>query len=152
MPGRIERGDSLAELLFAITIFGIAGFALLQGLFTLAVGAGSGKKLSTAQTVLATAAESVSAAPFVNCPTPPIYYPVAPLPASGYTPPSGWAGTVSITAIKYWNGLSFVPACPTSAEFTSSQYDILLLQKITVTAAPAGLPARSIEILKRGTS
>ncbi len=148
MAERTERGDSLAELLFAIAIFGISGVALIQGLFTLAVGAGSGKKLSAAQTVLNTAAESVAAAPYVVCPAPGIY-PVS--PSSGYTPPSGWSGTITIASIEYWDGTGFVPACD-SVAIAAAPFDMFRLQKIKLTAAPVGLPPRDLTILKRGTT
>lgn len=140
-----ERGDSLAEILMAITVFGIAGIALIQGLFTLSFGAGSGKRLGSAQTVLVTAAETIAAVPYENCAT---AYPVE--PGGGYQRPQGWSGSISVT-YEYWNGTAFTQTCDEAA-IVAAPFDALRLQRITVTVNTISSPARSIAVLKRGTT
>lgn len=88
-----ERGETLAELLVTISIMGILFAAVLGAIAVSAQTSDISHKEAGDETLLRSAAEQVQAATYVTCASTSSYA-VSSLP--GYT--------VSITAVRYWNG------------------------------------------------
>jgi prepilin-type N-terminal cleavage/methylation domain-containing protein len=121
--GALNRGDTLLEVLISVMILGIAGTAVMFGF-------GNSITLSSVQRKLASASADNrnfgeqlvnaidSGGVYQPC-VDPITSVVTPSATilSGYssvvsfTP--GLNNAVTLTAIDYWNGTSFVPSCPT---------------------------------------
>ena len=124
---RSEGGDTLVEVLLALTVLGLASVALLIGFGTSITASGEHRNLALYNTVLATASqEAISAIDaqsslFVDaCSTPVSAYPDYstgfPLPA----PYSSYDVTyVATNPVQYWNGNSYGPATWNS---TTSSY------------------------------
>ncbi len=130
---RDARGETLIELLVAMSILGVAVVALVGGIGTSIVVTDAHRKQATAEAVIHTFAESiessVAAIPtaYASCPS-----------LSTYTTPAGFAVpagfTAAVTAVTYWNGApagSFVTTC-------SSDVGI---QKLTLSVASTDLRA-----------
>jgi len=126
---RSEMGDSLVEILLAITIISIAAVSILLAFATSIAGTGEHRNLATFDTVLRTASAEVSsdiqqqsASSFANCSG--AYQVNAAAPGSIPLPTSYSA---QITSVAYWNGSAFMtpqaPAqsCPTGALPNSPQ-------------------------------
>jgi Tfp pilus assembly protein PilV len=108
---RDEHGESLLELLIAITIMGIAVVAIMAGLTTSILMSDIHRKQATAGTAVRDYAEAlqnfVAADNYVACATPASYA----LP--GFAVPAGYAKTVVAGSMKYWNGTSWQSSCST---------------------------------------
>lgn len=157
MSKRARLGDggfSLVEILIAIAIMGIAMVAVLGALATQMRGADQHRDESDAGAVLASAAEKVQAATYTPCTA-------STTPLAGYTTaarnatlPSDWvaegfspSSAISITAVKYWNGSSFVDACVIDAADTA---DLLQLQLVSLKVmGPLTVTAETIDVVKQ---
>ena len=112
-----ESGDTLIEILVAITIFGLAGVALLGAFGVSIAGSAEHRSLATLDTVMKSFAEEatyqiqLSSSPyFTECATPsgtssssPSYvnYTNPSRPLNDYTPPANYS--VQITSMSFWN-------------------------------------------------
>jgi prepilin-type N-terminal cleavage/methylation domain-containing protein len=128
-----DDGFSLIEVIVSVVILGITVTALLSALLTLVTSASRHREQSSANSILASAAESISD-PSRNlyqpsCTAPSPSY----LPADGVTAPAGWTIGSSVTA---WNG---APTCvPNNA-----------LQTVTITVTATSGNTYKLEVLKR---
>ena len=117
---RSEAGDSLIEVLIALTVISLTAVALLLAFGTSIAGSGEDSHIATFDTALRTASAEVTSfiqqqpsSNFANCSG-----------ASQYsTPgsislPSGYSARV--TAVAYWNGSGFTSAQPPGASCPSS--------------------------------
>ncbi len=138
---RSEAGDTLVEVLLAIIILGIASVAILLAFATTISGSAEHRTLTTADTVLRTAAEQStsliqqqSSAAWGQCPSNPYsWLQTSVTLSSGYTE--------QVTGVSYWSSTqnTFVPwttagACTVSTAI-SPQVNSPLLITITVTSA-----------------
>ncbi|WP_405486485.1 prepilin-type N-terminal cleavage/methylation domain-containing protein [Streptomyces sp. NBC_00096] len=128
---RGEEGETLIEVLVAVVLMGVAFVAILGGMGTAIVSSVAQQKVTTADSVIRSAAEKVVSDPYVSC-------------AIGYgtpTPPAGYTVTVEI---EYWDGVgSFGRSCP-SADTG--------VQRVTLTVRSTGPhPVRdaTLEVVKR---
>ncbi|MDA5280899.1 type II secretion system protein [Streptomyces sp. Isolate_45] len=128
---RGEEGETLIEVLVAVVLMGVAFAAILGGMGTALISSVTQQKLTSADSVIRSAAERVVSDPYVSC-------------ASGYetsTPPAGYTVTVEV---EYWDGVgAFGQACPTADTG---------VQKVTLTVRSAGpRPVRDVtlEVVKR---
>jgi type II secretory pathway pseudopilin PulG len=106
-----ERGESLLELLIAVAILGIAVVAIVAGMATAITASDANRKQARAETLLRNFAEALTdpAVGYVDCATPASYTTSPP----GFTVPTGFS--VSIVAVRYWNGTTpaaFTSTCP----------------------------------------
>jgi type II secretory pathway pseudopilin PulG len=108
-----DRGDTLLELLIAVTIMGIAVVAIVSGLVTAIVMSDVHRKQTTAGSSLRDYAEAVEAmvaaspSSYTSCATTTTY-----ATPTGYAAPAGY--TARVTAVRYWYGyptLSFSSTC-----------------------------------------
>ena len=99
-PTNHDRGETLLELLVAVTIMGIAVVAIIAGIGTSILVSDIHRKQATAGTVVRNYAEAVdrgiAAGPYTSCATTGAY-----ASPPGFSPTSGF--TASITAVQYWN-------------------------------------------------
>jgi type II secretory pathway pseudopilin PulG len=108
---RDARGETLIELLVAMTILGIAVVALVGGIGTSVVMSDIHRKQATAEAVIHTYAEAIEgsvAAPttsYVACPTLTTYG-----SPPGFTVPSGFTATVTAIAYREASG-AFATTC-----------------------------------------
>jgi Tfp pilus assembly protein PilV len=137
-----ERGESLIEVLLAVTVLGIAFVGILAGLATAINLSARHRGQANADVVLVSAAESVKNQAYVPCPN---VSTSSYNPTQGVTLPNGWAASdLQVTEVKKWNGSSFVTSCPATDNS---------LQLITIRAAtPDGKSSESIDVVKRSTS
>ena len=143
---RSEAGDTLIEVLLAIVILGLSSVAILLAFATSISGSAAHRSLTTADTVLRTAAEESiaqiqqqSSTQWGLCPTSPAPYSWV---ASSVSLPSGY--TEQVTGVSYWSSSQsmFVPwttsgACTVSTAI-SPQVNSPVLITITVTS-PSGV-------------
>lgn len=116
-----ERGETLVELLVAISILGVT-VVIILGSLMIGVGASTlDRAKAQAQNVMRNWAEVISRSPYQACATP------ASLPGPG-TLPAGLSSTV--TSVQYWNGSAFTGSC------TPASDSGLQLVTVQVTAAP----------------
>ncbi|MEU4153593.1 type II secretion system protein [Streptomyces sp. NPDC026659] len=98
--GRGEEGETLIEVLVAVVLMGVAFVTILGGIGTAIISSVTQAKVTTADSVIRSAAEKVVSDPYVSC-------------ASGYetpTPPAGYTVTVEVA---YWDGVgAFGRPCP----------------------------------------
>jgi prepilin-type N-terminal cleavage/methylation domain-containing protein len=114
-PGRLPGGDSagetLIELLVAMSILGVAVVALVSGIGTSVLVSDVHRKEATAGAVVRTYSEAIEAA--VDAPTSGYNTTCAGVSAysapAGFSAPSGY--TAKVTAIAYWNGSAFGSTC-----------------------------------------
>jgi len=107
----VERGESLIELIIAITIMGIAVVAITAGIGTGIAMSDIHRKQSTAGVVVRSYAESIlahvaaSSSAYTGCATS--------YSAPGFVSPAGYSA--SITGISYWKDSSrtFASSCGT---------------------------------------
>lgn len=130
-PRRGEEGETLVEALVAVVLIGVAFVAILGGIGTAIVSSAAQQKVTTADSVVRSAAEKVVSAPYVAC-------------ARGYetpAPPAGYSVTVEI---EYWDGVgAFGLPCP--AADTG-------VQKVTLTVRATGphpVKDTRLEVVKR---
>jgi type II secretory pathway pseudopilin PulG len=138
---RGERGDTLVEILVAVTILGIAFVAILAGLATTIRLSGQQRGRTNADTVLVGAADSVKNQTYVSCPTASAS---SYTPTSGVTLPSGWSASNVTMTIKYRDTNTWSATCPSTDQN---------VQLLTITAAaPDGKSSESVEVVKRRAS
>ncbi|MEU6477358.1 type II secretion system protein [Streptomyces sp. NPDC047017] len=128
---RGEEGETLIEALVTVVLMGIAFVTILGGIGTAIISSVTQQKVTTADSVIRSAAEKVVSDRYVSC-------------ARGYetpTPPAGYSVTVEI---EYWDGVgAFGRPCP--AADTG-------VQKVTLTVRSTGPhPVRdaTLEVVKR---
>ena len=129
-----EQGDTLIEILIAVTILGIAFVGILAGLATALRLSGSQRGRANADVVLVSAADSVRNQTYVSCPTASAS---SYSPSSGVTLPAGWsASNVTVSAIKFRDAATWTSTCPTTDQN---------VQLVTITAAaPSGGATESV--------
>ncbi|MGW2304568.1 type IV pilus modification PilV family protein [Streptomyces sp. NPDC001809] len=128
---RGEEGETLIEALVTVVILGTAFVAILGGLGTTIISSVRQQKLTTADSLVRSAAEHVIGAPYVSC-------------AVGYATPKPPPGYTVAVRIEYWDGVgAFGPSCPTPDTG---------VQKVTVTVRTTGpRPVRdaALDVVKR---
>jgi prepilin-type N-terminal cleavage/methylation domain-containing protein len=109
-----ERGETLLELLVAVTILGVVVVALVGGLRTSVLMSDLHRKQATAGAVVRDYAEAIEASVgtggYVACATTASY--VAP---TGFSPPAGFTRSVVAGSMRYWNGTAWQPTCGTDS-------------------------------------
>lgn len=132
-PSR-ERGETLIELVVAVSIMGVALVAVMAGLGTSVLVSDVHRKQATAGSVLRNYAEAINATVtsggYVNCASPAAYTSPA-----GFTPPGDYSVSVVSGSMRYWNGSTWQPTC--SADTGLQQ----------LTAQVASTDGRAIETL-----
>ncbi|MER8185829.1 type II secretion system protein [Kitasatospora sp. NPDC094015] len=128
---RGEEGETLVEALVAVALMGVAFVAVLGGVGTAMISSATQQKVTGADSLIRSAADTVVGDPYVPC-------------AGSYgtpTPPAGFTVTVEV---EYWDGTgAFAPRCP--AADTG-------VQKVTLTVRSTGPhPVRdtTLEVIKR---
>jgi type II secretory pathway pseudopilin PulG len=100
-----DRGETLLELLIALTIMSIAVVAIVSGLVAGIAVSDIHRKQSTAGAAVRDYAENVekyvAGAGYTACAAPSAYSPVA----VGFTVPSGYAA--SAVTVRYWSGTAW---------------------------------------------
>jgi prepilin-type N-terminal cleavage/methylation domain-containing protein len=136
-----DRGDTLIEVLVAVTILGIAFVAVLAGLATSINLSDRHRAQTSAGIVVVSAADSVKNQAYVACPSATTASYSA---SSGVILPARWTtANLAITAIKFRNGTAWSATCPGTDQN---------VQLITITAtAPRG-GTESIDVVKRRAS
>ncbi|MFD5141863.1 prepilin-type N-terminal cleavage/methylation domain-containing protein [Streptomyces sp. NPDC058401] len=128
---RGEEGETLIEVLVAVVLIGVAFVAILGGMGTAMISSVTQQKVTSADSVVRSAAEKVVGAPYVSC-------------AGGYETPAPPAGYTVTVEVEYWDGVgAFGRACPTADTG---------VQKITLTVHSTGpRPVRDVtlEVVKR---
>jgi prepilin-type N-terminal cleavage/methylation domain-containing protein len=105
-----ERGFSLIEVLVTVVIVGIAFAVFVSGMGTAVVASDYHRKQAVVQASTRNLAEAVKAANYVNCATPGSY--AAAVQSALADNLSTYSA--SVTAVKYWNGTSFVTSSCTT--------------------------------------
>lgn len=107
-----DRGETLIELLVALTILGIALVAVVGALAASITMSDIHRKQSTAGAEVRNYAEQVanyvSGTGYASCAAPSAYAAAT----VGYAAPAGYSATP--TAIRYWNGSAWSASCPAS--------------------------------------
>jgi prepilin-type N-terminal cleavage/methylation domain-containing protein len=111
LPGGDSAGETLIELLVAMSILGVAVVALVSGIGTSVLVSDVHRKEATAGAVVRTYGEAIQAA--VDAPT--SGYNVTCAGASAYMSPAGFAAptgyTAKVTSVVYWTGTAFSSTC-----------------------------------------
>ena len=113
---RLERGETLLELLVTVTIMGTAFVGILAGIGTTFMATDSHRQEATAEGVLRNYAERIqdpTDVPYVDCAT-----------ASSYTSPTGFSlpasdWSASVVSVLSWQGdtpATFGATCPSPDE------------------------------------
>ncbi|GAB2822024.1 prepilin-type N-terminal cleavage/methylation domain-containing protein [Lentzea nigeriaca] len=106
-----DGGETLIELVVAVSIMGVALVAVMAGLGTSVLVSDVHRKQATAGSVLHNYVEAINAAVtgggYVNCAPSSAYASPA-----GFTPPSGYSASVVSGSMRYWNGSAWQSACP----------------------------------------
>jgi type II secretory pathway pseudopilin PulG len=136
--GRDDRGESLLEVLIAVTIMGIALVAIVGGLATSILVSDIHRRQATAGAYAHDYAEAIENAVagggYVACSTPASYASPA-----GFTVPAGYSKSVVAGSMRYWNG-TWQSACGTDAG----------LQQLTVqVASDDGRAAERVVVVLR---
>jgi len=100
-----DRGESLLELLVAVTIMGIAVTAIVGGIGVSVLMSDIHRKQATSGTVVRDYGEAIMAGGYVPCANPASY------PAAAGSIPSGYSASVS--SLKYWTGSAWSNSCGT---------------------------------------
>ncbi|MEV8375630.1 type II secretion system protein [Kribbella sp. NPDC056861] len=104
-----ERGESLLELVVAISLMGVAIVAVISGLTTTVLLSDVQRKEATASTTVRNYASAlqqfVASGHYVACAGSGTY--VVP----GFTPPAGFTARVVAGSMKYWTGALWLPLC-----------------------------------------
>jgi Tfp pilus assembly protein PilV len=127
---RGERGETLLELLVAVSIMATAFVGIIAGIGTALMATGSHRQAATAEAVVRSYAERMedpNDVPYVNCATTATYG----TPIGFSLPAAGW--NASVTRVLAWQGdtpPTFASTCPTPDKG---------LQQLTLTVqSPAG--------------
>lgn len=140
---RTDAGETLIELLVAITIMGIAVVGVMAGLTTGVKSSASVRSNDATERVLVSVAALLEQAHYLPC-TAAIAYRVPDQP--------GFAAT---DTVRYWDGapstapLKYGPACPDGQDHNLERIQVT----VTSTAAAGGLGGMhvaTLEITKRG--
>jgi type II secretory pathway pseudopilin PulG len=104
-----ERGESLLELVIAISLMGVAIVAVMSGLTTTVLLSDVQRKEATAGTTVRNYASAlqqfVASGHYVACAGAGTY--VVP----GFTPPAGFTARIAAGSMKYWTGVLWLPLC-----------------------------------------
>jgi type II secretory pathway pseudopilin PulG len=115
---RLDRAETLIEVLVTVAILGVSMVAITGGISTSIITSDIHHKQAVAGTVLVNFAEAVELAPYVTCPSARTTYVTATL--IGATPPSGYTlAIVSTTAnpFEYSNTSgTFASSCPVGGD------------------------------------
>jgi type II secretory pathway pseudopilin PulG len=108
-PSR-ESGETLIELIVAVSIMATALVAVMAGLGTSVLVSDVHRKQATAGSVLRNYAEAINATVtsggYVNCAAASAYASPA-----GFTAPAGYSVSVVPGSMRYWNGSGWQPTC-----------------------------------------
>jgi type II secretory pathway pseudopilin PulG len=108
-----EHGDTLIEVLVAVTILGIAGAAIMGGFASSIMLSAVHRKLATTAsdsrnfTELLDKAIDDKTIAYTNCAGAGAYS-----SPPGFTIPPDHHNSAQVTAVAFWNGTSFVGSCP----------------------------------------
>jgi prepilin-type N-terminal cleavage/methylation domain-containing protein len=115
LPSDSSRGETLVELLVAMSILGVAVVALVSGIGTSVLVSDVHRKEATAGAVVRTYGEAIQAAVDASA----TGFDTTCAGVSAYMSPAGFVAptgfTAKVTAISYWTGSAFVSTCSTSA-------------------------------------
>jgi type II secretory pathway pseudopilin PulG len=115
LPRDSSSGETLVELLVAMSILGVAVVALVSGIGTSVLVSDVHRKEATAGAVVRSYGEAIAAS--VDAST--SGYDATCAGASAYLSPAGFVApsgfTATVTAISYWNGSGFVSTCSADA-------------------------------------
>jgi type II secretory pathway pseudopilin PulG len=107
--GRLERGESLLELVIAIALMGLAIVAVMSGLTTTVLLSDVQKKQATAGATVRNYAEAlqqfVANGHYIACAAASSYA------VPGFAVPEGFTAKVVSGSVQYWNGLLWLPLC-----------------------------------------
>jgi hypothetical protein len=139
-PRPDDAGVTLIDVVVAITLLGLAAVAVLGAFATLSVTSSRHRDLADVQSVLASAAEMVTAPGTlrVACATPSSYQAAA----RNAVQPASWpASTVGVTAVQYFDGANFGATCYDAKGFH--------LQKVTISVTSMnGRTTQSVDVYK----
>lgn len=122
---RRDAGETLTELLVTVVILGISTAGIAFGLGTTVKAATLNRQQALAQNALRTWAEQIGAGTYTAC-----------APASSFAAPSPALPTgltAAVTAVQYWNGVTFVGSCGTD---TGIQRVTLRISAATAATSP----------------
>jgi type II secretory pathway pseudopilin PulG len=129
-PARSEDGETLAELIVAVAVLGVAVVALLTGFGTAIMTSGLNRTDAGQAKDIRDYAEALQQATYVtSCPA--TYTAL-----TGYTPPAN-----STVTVNYWNGTGYTSGCGADTG----------LQKLTIAITPTDTraPSETLDIIKR---
>lgn len=129
--GRVDGGFTLVEMLAAVAILGIGVLSVVSGMATSIKVSDMGRRNAEAQGMLRAYAEAVAGDTYADCATS--------YPAGGFSPPSGWSTTMTVT---YWKTSTntFGTTCGTDSG----------LQRVTLTVtSDDGRAEASVRLGKR---
>ncbi|MEW2134829.1 type II secretion system protein [Streptomyces sp. NPDC005435] len=129
--GRGEAGETLVEVLVAVVLMGVAFVTVLGGMGTAIISSVTQHRVTTADSVIRSAAEKVVGAPYVSC-------------AGGYetpAPPDGYTVTVEV---EYWDGVgAFGRPCP------AADTGVQLVTLTVHSAGPRPVRDATLQVVKR---
>ena len=137
-----DPGISLVEMVVSIALLGVVVVALLAGLTTAIATSSQHRKLATADTLLRSAAEIVSApeTPYVACASTTTYGAALP------NDPTGQLG-LTVTMVEHWNGSGTTPS------FSATCSPDTGLQRITLQARSIdNKQTETVQVVKRRTT
>jgi type II secretory pathway pseudopilin PulG len=106
-----DRGESLVEILVAVTLMGVALVAIVGGLVTTIKVSDIHRKQATAGVAVRDYAEAiqhaVDAGKYKECALPADYASPA-----GFAVPGGYSKSVIAGSVRYWDGSAWATACP----------------------------------------
>ncbi|HST66042.1 MAG TPA: type II secretion system protein [Mycobacteriales bacterium] len=102
---RPDAGETLTELLVTVVILGIATAGISVALGMTVKASAMQRQQALAQNALRSWAEQIGAGPYTACATAGSFAAPSPAPARGLT--------AAVTAVQYWNGVTFVSSCGT---------------------------------------
>jgi hypothetical protein len=109
---RDDRGETLLELLIALTILGVAVVAVVGGLSAGIMLSDVHRKQATAGVAVRDYAEAIvkttaAIGGYVDCATVTTYQ-----SPSGFSVPTGFTPSVVAGSMRYWNGTAWQASCP----------------------------------------